>query len=639
MTEPEPLPQRGRETGPADMRGMRQVQLIQEPGADAEDLAEVLRRCEATVARLRSLDAALHAAERSPPDLIVLHADHDEVWATARRLKEDPRTQAVPLLVFRDHPAPADKRMARQVGCESCDGRPLDPERLLAKVTALFRDRPRPPLLNTAPLALPEVKAEPKARLLVVDDEPALLELMEVRLGELGYAVTAVSSGPAALASLERTTREQHPFDLVLLDLSMPRMSGLEVLWQIRDRHPAFELPVIMITGKTGTHDLVAALELGANDYITKPVDFTIVTARLGIHLQLTRTTRQLRRREEQYRLLAENSTDMVTRESPDGTWLYVSPASVKLLGFSPEELVGRSAYSLLHPDDFESLAHTYDTLLDSPDSFALRYRMRRKDGRWIWTEASMQVLRDPDGDVTEIQSAVRDVTAQVERQSTVTEDMMVRFGRIAEFRSGETRGHIQRMGHACAILARRAGLPSRVCDNLRLAATLHDIGNIVLPLEILNKPGPLTTAEYEQVKASAEVGYELLRGSGNEVLDLAATICWYHHEHWDGSGYPRGRRGRGIPVEARIALVCDVFDMMTSDRPYRPALSVAEAVATLETGRGTQFDPDLVELFLTGLPEILALRERFPDGPMGTPGAAGGLESTTAVDDSGSTH
>lgn len=206
---------------------MRQIQLLSEHEVDGQDLAEVLRRCGAELARPRSLDAALAAAERSPPDLIVLHADHDEVWAVARRLREDERTRAVPLLVFRDRPTPADKRMARQVGCDSCDGRPLDPERLIAKVNALFRDRPQPSLLTVAPLALPQAPRDPKARLLVVDDDPILLELMQLRLNEQGYEVVCAASGAEALAALDRPG-----FDLVLLDLSMPRVSGLEVLWQ-----------------------------------------------------------------------------------------------------------------------------------------------------------------------------------------------------------------------------------------------------------------------------------------------------------------------------------------------------------------------------------------------------------------------
>ncbi|MCK6516812.1 HD domain-containing protein [Myxococcota bacterium] len=150
----------------------------------------------------------------------------------------------------------------------------------------------------------------------------------------------------------------------------------------------------------------------------------------------------------------------------------------------------------------------------------------------------------------------------------------------------------------------------------MRLASTLHDLGNIMIPMSVLQKPGPLTEEERAVVQQSPEHGYELLKDSGDEILEMAAAICWHHHEHWDGTGYPRGRRGKGIPVEARIVTICDSFDMMTSDRPYSRALPPELALSEMIRGRGKRFDPELLDLFLADIGELLALRGRFPDLP-----------------------
>ncbi|MCB9761076.1 MAG: response regulator [Alphaproteobacteria bacterium] len=590
---------------------MRQILLITDVDTEPEDLKSALQETGAEVIRPRSPEAGVAAARRTPPDLVVVSVNELSPWMLVRALKQDPGTAEVPVMVFDDRPDRRRKARARKEGAESYDGRPLNAERIVTKVVGLFKDEPaRAPLL-----AIPNPEAVQATRtaghVLVVDDDPSLAELVSRKLQENFYKVTVCTKGREALKLLG----EDESIDVLLLDLTMPGVSGLEVLWRIREKRSSTELPIIMLTGKTHSHDVIGALELGANDYLSKPVDLPIVLARINIHMSLKKANQELREREQLYRLLAENATDVVTRASPDGTWSYVSPASRRLLGYDPQELVGRSAYDLIHPDDFDALAANYDAILDSPDMFTLRYRMQRRDGTWAWFDTTMNALRDPStGEVSEIHGASRDVTAQVEKQARLTEEMMVRFARIAEFRSGETSGHIQRMSHSCELLARRAGLSSLEAEQIRLAATLHDFGNILIPMDILHKEGRLTEDEFAVIRQGPEMGWELLRDSGMDVLERAATISWYHHEHWDGTGYPRGRRFKAIPIEGRIALICDVFDMATSDRPYRPASSVEDTVAEMVADRGKRFDPTLLDLFLSDLDEIIALRARFPD-------------------------
>ena len=176
-------------------------------------------------------------------------------------------------------------------------------------------------------------------------------------------------------------------------------------------------------------------------------------------------------------------------------------------------------------------------------------------------------------------------------------EEMIRRLASAVEFRDVETGRHTERMGHYCSLLARRLGLDDEHCELIRVASGLHDIGKIGIPDSVLLKPGPLTEAERAIVERHAEIGYSILAGSSSRLLSLAATIALTHHERWDGTGYPRALGGEQIPLEGRIAAVADVFDALISDRPYRPALSRAQAYAIMLEGRGTQFDPGVLDL------------------------------------------
>lgn len=184
-------------------------------------------------------------------------------------------------------------------------------------------------------------------------------------------------------------------------------------------------------------------------------------------------------------------------------------------------------------------------------------------------------------------------------------EDTVRRLARVVEVRSEETGRHMSRMSTMCGVLAAGLGLPPARCTLIRQASMLHDIGKIVVPDQILLKPGPLTPAERTLMERHVVVGHEMLGASDDPVLRLAAVIALTHHERPDGTGYPNGLRGDEIPVEGRIAAVADVFDALTSDRVYRRALPFPVAFELMQQGRGTQFDPRVLDA-LAGQVEIL---------------------------------
>lgn len=193
-------------------------------------------------------------------------------------------------------------------------------------------------------------------------------------------------------------------------------------------------------------------------------------------------------------------------------------------------------------------------------------------------------------------------------------EETIQRLSIAAEFRDDETAQHIQRMSRYCALLARKAGEDSERCELIRVASLMHDVGKIGTPDQILLKPGPLTPEERTIMEQHSEIGYRILAGSQSELLRRAAEIAWTHHERVDGSGYPLGITGSEIPLEGRIAAIADVFDALTSDRVYKKAFPLGRAIEIMREARGTHFDPELLDLFLDSMDEVLSIRDQYAD-------------------------
>jgi putative two-component system response regulator len=183
------------------------------------------------------------------------------------------------------------------------------------------------------------------------------------------------------------------------------------------------------------------------------------------------------------------------------------------------------------------------------------------------------------------------------------------RFATAIELNDSSTGEHVNRMASIAALLGEWLGLGPEQVQLLRIAAPMHDLGKIGIPDSILKKPGPLTTEERTEMQRHTTIGHEILSGSESALLRVAATITLTHHECFDGSGYPRGLVGEAIPIEGRIAALADVFDALLSDRCYRPAFPPEEAVEMIAAGRGTQFDPAIVDCLLDNLDDALFAR------------------------------
>jgi putative two-component system response regulator len=261
------------------------------------------------------------------------------------------------------------------------------------------------------------------------------------------------------------------------------------------------------------------------------------------------------------------------------------------------------------------------DDFLSKPfDEVELRARVRNSVRTKIYNDGLVgesQRLRVAVDDRTR---ALQEATAALERARAELDrsqrETIERLTRAAEFRDDETAAHLQRMSLYSRLLARRKGLDDYTAELIRVASPMHDVGKIGIPDSILLKPGKLTRDEYEIMKQHAEIGYRILSGSDSPLLELAASIARSHHEKWNGTGYPRGLAGDDIPIEGRIVAVADVFDALTSRRPYKKAWTLADAIALLQSGRGEHFDPEIIDIFLGSMDEVLEIRSRFRDDP-----------------------
>ncbi len=351
-----------------------------------------------------------------------------------------------------------------------------------------------------------------KIHILAVDDEPFNLDLIEAAFAmNDDVQIFNATDGFKALALVMEL-----PFDVVLLDISMPRLDGLSVLAKIRAEASLAHLPVLMVTANPEKkHE---ALAKGASDFIAKPYNVEELQLRTLNYAKISRYQRRL------------------------------------------------SRYN-------EELEH----------EVALR------------TQALQESLK----------------------LAKATEyEISIRLGRASEFRDLETGGHIKRMSYYSEHLARLFGLSEEECELILYAAPLHDIGKVGIPDRILLKPGRFEGNEFEIMKQHALLGAKMLEDSDQfPVLRAGRIIALEHHEKYDGSGYPAGKRGEEIHLYARIVAIADVFDALSSRRVYKEAMPLERTLQMMREGSGTHFDPTLTALFLEHLGDFLMIKERFPDG------------------------
>ena len=357
-----------------------------------------------------------------------------------------------------------------------------------------------------------------KCTVLVVDDTPDNLSLMS-NLLRTDYKVKLATSGERAL---QIVAGESKP-DLILLDIMMPEMDGYEVLRRLQFNPDTEDIPVIFLTAMSASEDESVGLELGAVDYITKPINPAIVMARVRNHLQLKR------------------ARDFLAHHN----------------NFLEQEIVNRT----------RALAELQDATIRAMAS-------------------------------------------------------------LAETRDNETGNHIRRTQHYVEALARKLQDHPRFRDELTDAAIetifksapLHDIGKVGIPDRILLKPGKLTPEEFEIMKTHTTLGRDaIVAAETDAMLDnpffrYAKEITYSHQEKWDGSGYPEGLMGNTIPLSARLMAVADVYDALISERVYKSAFTHEAAVEIIRDGRGSHFDPDMVDAFLVLSEEFRAIAQRFAD-------------------------
>ena len=354
--------------------------------------------------------------------------------------------------------------------------------------------------------------------ILVVDDTPDNLTLMAELLSD-SYKVRAANSGEKALKFLQG----EHQPDLILLDIMMPGLSGYDVIREIKANPATRRIPVIFLTAMSAAEDEKKGLEMGAADYITKPISPPIVLARVKTQL--------------------ENKA-------------------------------------------------AADFLLDQ--------------NHFLETEVAKR---------TRELSAIQDVT-------------ILTMASLAETRDSDTGNHIRRTQHYVKALAQRlkthprfaSFLSDSTIELLFKSAPLHDIGKVGIPDRILLKPGRFTPEEFDIMKAHTTLGRDAIEhaekqlGMEVEFLHLAKDIAYYHQEKWDGSGYPTGKRGDDIPISARLMAVADVYDALISRRVYKEGMSHEKALGIIVEGRGSHFDPDIVDAFVALQDEFRAVALRFAD-------------------------
>ncbi len=349
-------------------------------------------------------------------------------------------------------------------------------------------------------------------RILVVDDEPEVRSVLKEFLTSLGYEIETASDGFEACHKIDLD------IDLVLLDLMMPGMDGYEVLRTIRANPLHSELPIVVVTAITGVRERVIALEAGASDFLSKPIEFTELRARVASLLKMKQAFDQVKGHREELAATVANRTALLMRAIDDAV--------------SAERRLQEAQLETIH-----------------------------------------------------------------------------RLVLATEYRDRDTAGHITRMSHFSAMLARLKGLESSDIKLILQASPMHDIGKISTPNEILLKPGKLDPDEWKVMQQHTIVGAQMLTQSSSKLLQVGETIALHHHERWDGNGYPNGIQGEQIPLHARICSIADVFDALTSVRPYKPAFSNDKSLEIIQRNAGGHFDPELVQIFIENIPEIEAIQ------------------------------
>jgi PAS domain S-box-containing protein len=448
--------------------------------------------------------------------------------------------------------------------------------------------------------------------ILLIEDEDPHAELIERAFESQGsrIKIRRVKSLTEARAQI----LIQEP-SLIIADWRLPDGESMELLPNHLD---PLATPIILMTSYGNERIAVEALKSGALDYVVKSPESMLDMPHLAeraIGQWMARADRihmqgALLESEAQFRLLAENASDMIARLSTSGQILYVSPACRTILGYAPAELTGTSSFDIIHEEDRQNVLDVFkEKPFDTTRDATAVYRALHKDGNYVWLETSARAIPDPkSGSILEVQSASRDITERKKAEKALQDahdnlqeayqKTIEGWVRALDLRDRETEGHTQRVTELTLKVAGTLGFSDEELSHIRRGALLHDMGKMAIPDEILQKPGPLNETEWGKMRQHPRYAYEML--SPIAYLQPALDIPFCHHERWDGGGYPRGLKGEEIPLVARLFAIIDVWDALCSDRPYRKKLPQQEVIAYLREKSGQLFDPKLVDIFLS---------------------------------------
>lgn len=295
-----------------------------------------------------------------------------------------------------------------------------------------------------------------------------------------------------------------------------------------------------------------------------------------------------------------------------------------EIFGFSKNEMINKEHLHLLMPEGYFKKHHEASTnffkhkksigiLNNTHELFG-----KRKDGEVFPIRISFGVNKDSSIVIANISDISHEQEAKNEQLRLINEiektqiELISTLGSVIEGRDKNTKNHVDRVAHYSKELALLYGLSLDEAEKIRLASPLHDVGKIIIPDSILNKPSKLTAEEFEVIKLHPEAGYNLLKNSKRELFKTAAIISYEHHEKYNGKGYPRGLKGEDIHIYGRITAIADVFDALSTSRVYKEAWNDEKVKEILKEGRGEEFDPILLDLFLEHYDKFVSIKEEF---------------------------
>ncbi len=459
------------------------------------------------------------------------------------------------------------------------------------------------------------------ARILVTDDRPEMLRTMNLALGEEYECVFAGSVEEARERLAER------PFQLALCDVHAAGELALALAEEVLAAYPG--TAVILATDEDSPTIADRAFELGVHGYLVEPfwpgqLLITVVNALRWRRLEIAKSAHN-RNLRDSFQTIIDNAPFPIYAKDSSHQYVVSNSKADELAGLRPGSAIGETDSSFMDRASAEAAEVVDRRIFAGGDSYDAEERIvidgvektfKTIKFPLVDEKAEISALGGISIDITAEKEEVhlRDQLAASQRRAInelrlSREETVDRLARAIDLHDASTGEHVNRIGVIAAFLAQQLELDTEEVELLRVAAPMHDVGKIGVADEILRKPGPLSPRERTVMERHTLIGHEILSGSESRLLQVAATIALTHHERFDGSGYPHRTHGEEIPLEGRITAVVDVFDALLSDRCYRPAMELDTAVGLIEAGRGTQFDPRIVDALVRNLDEALVTR------------------------------